>query len=313
MLNLISKIEANRIIISSIDLPKQFKEEIHRESLLRSSVFSAKIEGNKLNVEDYPFSAKEKERFEIQNIVSALKYLDKKLISNSKLLERLIFLIHREVMKNLSNKAGKYRNEMWAVYNSAGYPVYIATPPSEIQISMDKLLTYINKEEGFPIITAFISHLIFEKIHPFADGNGRVGRILIFVVLKLKGVEFNTFIPFEEFLYERRNDYYHFLDVGLKETEAYLVFMLKVFLEQTEGVKARFIKRVDAKDNAPLLPPRQREIYLIIFEHKIVNFDFIRRRFLKVPQRTLRYDLKKLVDSGYVKKVGNTKGVFYSI
>ena len=160
MLNLISKIEANRIIISSIDLPKQFKEEIHRESLLRSSVFSAKIEGNKLNVEDYPFSAKEKERFEIQNIVSALKYLDKKLISNSKLLERLIFLIHREVMKNLSNKAGKYRNEMWAVYNSAGYPVYIATPPSEIQISMDKLLTYINKEEGFPIITAFISHLI---------------------------------------------------------------------------------------------------------------------------------------------------------
>ena len=294
MLNLISKIEANRIIISSIDLPKQFKEEIHRESLLRSSVFSAKIEGNKLNVEDYPFSAKEKERFEIQNIVSALKYLDKKLISNSKLLERLIFLIHREVMKNLSNKAGKYRNEMWAVYNSAGYPVYIATPPSEIQISMDKLLTYINKEEGFPIITAFISHLIF-------------------VVLKLKGVEFNTFIPFEEFLYERRNDYYRFLDVGLKETEAYLVFMLKVFLEQTEGVKARFIKRVDAKDNAPLLPPRQREIYLIIFEHKIVNFDFIRRRFLKVPQRTLRYDLKKLVDSGYVKKVGNTKGVFYSI
>src|SRR3989344_2061482 len=52
--------------------------------------------------------------------------------------------------------------------------------------------------------------------------------------------------------------------------------------------------------NNPNLPPRQEEIYFIIKEHRLVSFDFIKRRFLKIPSRTLRYDLKKLAENKYI-------------
>jgi repressor of nif and glnA expression len=44
----------------------------------------------------------------------------------------------------------------------------------------------------------------------------------------------------------------------------------------------------------------------------MVSFDFLKRRFLKVPERTLRYDLKKLADRELINKIGKTKGVFYT-
>lgn len=62
-----------------------------------------------------------------------------------------------------------------------------------------------------------------------------------------------------------------------------------------------------------LLPPRQEEIYSIIKDHKIVSLDVIKRRFLKVPSRTLRYDLKKLQGNGLVIKIGATRGSVYTI
>lgn len=62
-----------------------------------------------------------------------------------------------------------------------------------------------------------------------------------------------------------------------------------------------------------LLPPRQEELYYVIRDHNMVSFDFLRRRFLKIPPRTLRYDLKKLSDKGFIVKIGKTKGSFYNI
>jgi len=60
-----------------------------------------------------------------------------------------------------------------------------------------------------------------------------------------------------------------------------------------------------------LLTPRQEEIYNIIKDHNIISFDEIKRRFLKVPPRTLSYDLKKLINKKLVIKIGKTKGTYY--
>lgn len=62
-----------------------------------------------------------------------------------------------------------------------------------------------------------------------------------------------------------------------------------------------------------LLPPRQEELYYVIKDHRMVSFDFLKRRFLKIPPRTLRYDLKKISDKGFIVKIGKTKGSYYSI
>lgn len=61
------------------------------------------------------------------------------------------------------------------------------------------------------------------------------------------------------------------------------------------------------------LLPRRLEILNIIKDHKLIQFEAIKRRFWGVNERTLRYDLKKLIDLGLVNKRGVTKGVFYEI
>ncbi len=61
------------------------------------------------------------------------------------------------------------------------------------------------------------------------------------------------------------------------------------------------------------LLPRRAEILFTIRDHKLVKFDFIKRRFLGVNERTLRYDLKKLADVGLIVKLGTTNGVHYRI
>lgn len=60
-----------------------------------------------------------------------------------------------------------------------------------------------------------------------------------------------------------------------------------------------------------LLLPRRFEVLQIIKDHQQVSFDFIKRRFLAVSERLLRYDLKKLKDAGFIKKRGVTKGAVY--
>jgi len=61
------------------------------------------------------------------------------------------------------------------------------------------------------------------------------------------------------------------------------------------------------------LLPRREEIYNTIRDHRMVNFDMIRRRFLMINERTLRYDLKQLQKAGLIRKRGVTKGVYYEI
>ncbi len=88
--------------------------------------------------------------------------------------------------------------------------------------------------------------------------------------------------------------------------------MLTAFISQLEEMKKIVFEEMNKKELS-LLPPRQDEILNIIRDHNIVSFDFIKRRFLKVPERTLRYDLKKLVEKKYIIKIGKTRGSFYKI
>lgn len=322
ILEIIAAIEAKRIYFSSLAIPLPIQEKIKRVSLLKSSLFSAKIEGNPLLLEDInkngiassfllamtPITEAEKKR-EIFNIEKAIRFIDthpKKEINKDVLKE-----LHRLVLKDISPNAGYMRREVGAIFNEAGVAVYMPPPPSEIDKLLDGLFSYIkNDTEKFALVTAFISHLVFEKIHPFLDGNGRVGRLLVGAVLKTKGWEFVFTIPFEEYLDENKEEYYYHLDKGTRETNDYLIFMLTGFLNQIEKTQKSVESEISKKEQL-FLPPRQEEIFTIIKEHGVVSFDMIKRRFLKIPQRTLRYDIKKLVDMELVEKTGTTRGVYY--
>lgn len=311
ILELVAKIDANRFFLSSSDIPYQIKNEIHRSSLLKSSLFSARIEGNPLTLAKLAISPKTIKKLEIFNILGAINFLERNVKPNKKITKKLILKLHRIVMKNLSDCPGKFRKEPGAIFNQARIAVYLSLPASRVPRLIENLLTYANsKKEKFPLIKAIITHLVFEKIHPFLDGNGRVGRLLLAAILKANNYDFGLCIPFEEYVESHRQDYYYFLESGFRDIQGYLLFMLEAFYQQTEKIKKELSI---TKESRIFLPPRREEIYLLIKDHQTVSFDFIKRRFLSVPERTLRYDLKKLVDEGLIVKIGQTRGSFYKV
>lgn len=312
IISLISKIEAKINEINGLEIPDELKNKIKRISLLKSSLFSARIEGNTLNMDEVDHTPDQKKKLEVFNIIKASGLIDQEIKNGDKITEKTILGLHKKVMENIGVLG--FRHEPTAIFNQAEVVVYLPPPPSQLLSLIDDLLNYINKgKEKFPILKALIAHLIFEKIHPFIDGNGRVGRLLIFAILKANGFNSGFTIPFEKYLDEHKNDYYYFLDCGMQKTEDYLVFMLRAILDEAINLISQ-IKLETAKDkNIYLLPPRQEEMYNIIKDHLFVSFDNLRRRFLEVPERTLRYDLKKLQDNNLIVKIGKTRGSFYKI
>ena len=67
------------------------------------------------------------------------------------------------------------------------------------------------------------------------------------------------------------------------------------------------------KDKETILSPRQEELFNLIKDHPLIPFNSIQRRFMGVPGRTLRYDLKKLADKNLIIKTAKTRGAYYKI
>ena len=116
--------------------------------------------------------------------------------------------------------------------------------------------------------------------------------------------------PLEEYLDNHRAKYYLALESNEKDVTEYVEFMLEAMAETANLVKNQIL---NSKKPSPqdFLLPRRSEILNIIKDQELVNFNQIRRRFLAVNERTLRFDLKKLADAGLISKLGTTKGVFY--
>ena len=131
-------------------------------------------------------------------------------------------------MRYLLARPGILRWEMGALFNREGIAVYLPPPPLSVPYLINHLLTYVNSnQERFPLIKAFVTHLIFEKIHPFADGNGRVGRLLLNALALQQG------LPPMLIKQEKKQAYYNYLQKAqLDEKVMFLEsFFCDAFLE----------------------------------------------------------------------------------
>src|SRR3990167_4661776 len=144
------------------------EENLRRKSLLKSSVYSARIEGNRLRMEDVENSAfglrsETKEKMEIANILKAIHWLDSEktpAVLSAVLLKNL----HLFVMSGLTEELGKFRQGQSAIFNRAGVAIYMPPPPAEIELLIDKLITKINdSHDQGPLKSAYF-HFVFEKI-----------------------------------------------------------------------------------------------------------------------------------------------------
>lgn len=307
-------IEASREVIETISIPPEVEINIRRQSILKSSLYSARIEGNPLIMDDLNTrpSADQKKR-EVFNILKTLELMRSR--SAKDLAAKDLLQFHQKTMDGLIEREnlGLFRKEVNAIFNAAGIAIYMPPPPRQVPGLIDKLVKFSNSaKEPIVPIRACLAHYSFEKIHPFLDGNGRVGRLLLQAILEKSGYGMKGLVAVEEYLDAHRSEYYRSLEDTEKDVTDYLEFMLEALAVSSQKAKELILTKQEVEKTDFLLP-RRAEIYNIIKDHELVNFDTIRRRFMRINERTLRYDLKKLTDAGLIQKLGTTKGVYYKV
>ena len=136
-----------------------------------------------------------------------------------------------------------YRQQQNAIKDEKRNKI-IYTPPIQAKISqyMSNFEDFVNGDspkELDPLLRAIIGHYQFEAIHPFSDGNGRTGRILMVLGLVQKKLLDFPILYISGYISENKNDYYrHLLAVTTDGNwKSYILFMLKGFLEQAKNTK----------------------------------------------------------------------------
>src|SRR3989344_8707556 len=111
MIATITQIESFRLHIASLNLPEPLKEKIQRVSLLKSSLFSARIEGNPLELTDVDTpDKKSQKKLEVFNITEAIRFIDERVVKGD-IKRDLLLQLHARVLKGISADVGNIRYE----------------------------------------------------------------------------------------------------------------------------------------------------------------------------------------------------------
>lgn len=309
----LTKLKVLKIVFDNFPTWPHLEERWRRESLLRSSLFSARIEGNPLTVrqaESLSPSGKQENltKLEVANLLRAYKIVYFGEIPK-KVSLRFIRHLHQLVMRRISNNCGRWRQEPWAIFNQAGAAIYVAPAPFQLPKLMERFVESANSLKEEAVVRAGYWQYVFEKLHPFADGNGRVGRLLSAYFLQIGGFGFRGLVSFEEYLDAHREAYYQALEPSVDASQ-FIEFFLEALASQAEAFLGKVKNQAQELPEDALLP-RRKEIFEIIRDHPYCSFDFIARRFLSVNQKTLHYDLQQLQKGGLVQKIGRTRGSRY--
>jgi Fic family protein len=226
----------------------------------REAVLSSQIEGTQSTLEDLLAVELEpkiadltNDVDEIVNYVSAMKYgLDR--VETLPLSLRLIREIHQELLKGVrgANKLpGEFRRDQNFIAPAGSRDLddatFIPPPVDEMHRSLGDLEQFLHSGPDTlpPLVHAGVAHAQFETIHPFMDGNGRVGRLLITFLLVHKGVLHRPLLYLSLFLKRHRDEYYDRL-MAIRDSgdwEGWLHFFVRGVAETAEEAtgKARAI------------------------------------------------------------------------
>ena len=223
---------------------------LRRINRIRTIQGSLAIEGNTLSVEQITaildgkrIIAPPREIQEVRNAVKAYDQFDKwQPYSKGDLLDA-----HRVLMTALLDNPGNFRTSGVGVM--AGQTVvHLAPPADRVPYLMDDLFRWLKETDQHPLIAGAAFHYEFEFIHPFEDGNGRMGRLWQTLILCKWDLLF-AHIPVESLVYEHQAEYYAALNKSTKngESSVFIEFMLRMIL--------RAVTSLSTPEVAPYVTP----------------------------------------------------------
>lgn len=319
LLSMIEEIAALREKVASATVQVPWIPALQKDTRVRNTHGSTAIEGNPLTMEqvraleegqEVPAVSK-RSVLEVLNYFAGLRYIEKmatkKNITRDDIL-KLHSIIGKSVMQQ--GREGEYRKMAVTVGHYA--------PPNygDVPHMMDELLNWWNEDSKrwSPVISSAVIHYRFEEIHPFADGNGRVGRALALWELYRRGFDTYHIFAVDEVYWENRPRYYKALS-SVREHGNDLTDWLEYAAEALhltlENVWIR-IQRIHTKSGKKkiVLRPKQEQLLQILRDRKSLTPLEIREG-IGVSKQGAMDLLKPLIEIGLIRRIGTKKSGRY--
>jgi Fic family protein len=174
---------------------------------------------------------------EVSNYVAAMDYGLKRLREGFPLSLRLIREIHDVLLRKgrgSSKQPGEFRRtQNWIGGTRPGNALFVPPPPNELAGCLDNFEKFLHDDKTPTLIRTALAHVQFESIHPFLDGNGRLGRLLITFLLCAEGALKDPMLYLSLYLKQRRKQYYDLLQAvrDRGDWEAWVEFFLTGVIE----------------------------------------------------------------------------------
>jgi Fic family protein len=292
---------------------------LQKDTRARNSHSSTAIEGNPLTLEEVRllgegkelFATTERSKREILNYFAGLKFVEK----NSKkktITHEDLFELHRLLASKVMDQgeAGKYRTIQVRVGN------HLSPPPFQVSGLMRELLEWWNKKSKAlsPVIASGILHYRFEAIHPFADGNGRLGRMLALWELFRRGFDNHHIFSVDEVFWEKRQVYYRQLDLvrtqgeDLTEWLEYTAEAVHLTLERV-WERIQGLKGTKGSEKVVLLPRQEKLLTLLRDKGSLSPRELWKA--LGVSKQGAINLLNPLMKAGLIERIGTKKSGKY--
>ena len=216
----------------------------------KEAVLSSQIEGTRSSLSDlYRYeldgkAARDSDVVEVSNYVKAMEHGISRLRGGFPVSNRLIREIHQVLMSKGvgENKTpGEFRrSQVWIGGTRPQNAMFVPPPHTHVERCMGELELFMHAaDDGIPpLVRAALAHVQFETIHPFLDGNGRVGRLLVTFLLINAGVLQEPVLYLSLYLRAHRDRYYQLLDESGRRTgdwETWIKFFLEGVVETADN------------------------------------------------------------------------------
>jgi Fic family protein len=294
----------------------------------KEATLSSKIEGTQSSLSDvYKFEAGEATEHsdvaEVVNYRKALEYGIKEIKTRPLDLE-LIREIHKILLTNVRGQemnVGNFRTiQNWI--GKKGTPIekarYIPPTPQDLNSYLENITEYFSFEEKDPLVQAGIIHAQFESVHPFIDGNGRIGRLLVPLFLFKRSVLTYPVLYISEYFENNRTEYYDKL-FAFTEKDArgeWLKYFLTAVNEQSEKTQKTIYKTMALYEDTKHTASSIKSPYALLFVDLIFKRPIFSRKVLETNLNTNRTTVLRMINTftekGIIQEIpGRQRGSLY--
>lgn len=280
--------------------------ELRKKNRIKTIKSSLEIEGNSLShdqvtaiLDNKKVIAPKKDIQEVKNAIKAYENFD----SYNPTSLTSFCKAHGILMNGLIENAGKIRTKSVGILKGSAV-THIAPPGNVVKSLVKELFDYLKKNKDLLLIKSCVFHYEIEFIHPFMDGNGRIGRLWQTVILRQYSPVFE-FLPIESLIKARQLEYYRILGESDNKgnSTGFIEFMLQIINESLEDLLTN--------QNVNLTSHDRITIFKEIIGRSTFHRQVYMRHFKDISTATASRDLKLAVENGILHKTGDKRTSSY--